>query len=146
MTTIWALIGGVLRSRKFWNAALLSIVAAAAGVVCKGTWERYFAQKPIYIPIAVVPLKGAEGEVVPGADVDLGVPGIPSKQTDPFGHAYFENVASQFRGKTGHVTVRKEGFLPPKVDEYPIKIQARDWKAPFLVSIGRISVPTPSPP
>lgn len=111
---LWASITGLLKSRRFWNAVILAIVGAAAGVASKGIWDRYMAAKPIYIPIAVIPLKGAPGEVLPGATVDLGVPGISSKETDPLGHAYFENVDSQFTGKVGHVMVIKEGYLSPK--------------------------------
>lgn len=142
-----ASIGAVLSNRKFWSSALLAVVGAAAGVLAKGAWDQCCTPKPIYIPIAVVPLKGAEGELVVGADVYLGIPEISSKQTDAFGIAHFENIPSTFKGRLGHVTVRKDGFLPPKASDYPIAIQPRDWKDPFLVSITRIlpSAPPPTP-
>lgn len=141
---VWGSLIAVLSNRKFWYSALLAIVGAAAGVIAKGGWERCCSEKPIYMPIAVVPLNGANGELVVGADVYLGIPEISSKQTDAFGIAHFENIPSSFRGRPGHVTVRKEGFLPPKPNDYPITIQPRNWKDPFLVSIARI--PPPPPP
>jgi hypothetical protein len=134
-------IMAVLSNKKFWTSALLGLIGAAGGVVAKGTWDRCCAEKPIFIPVAVVPTKGGNGDVVAGADVYLGIPEIASKQTDPFGIAHFENVPSQFRGRVGHVSVRKDGFLPSNPNDYPLAIQPRNWKEPFVVSITRIAPP-----
>ena len=143
---IRASIMAVLSNRRFWNSALLGLIGAAGGVIAKGTWDRCCTEKPIFTPVAVVPIKGGGGDVVAGADVYLGIPEIASKQTDPFGIAHFENLPSAFRGRIGHVSVRKDGYVPSNPNNYPITIQARNWKEPFVVSIAKVSPASPLRP
>lgn len=89
--------------RKVTTTFLLAALGALAGKIIDYSWTRHFRPIDFEVDPYFADTRRNVGE---GTLVDLGIPGIQPKQTNPFGKAVWQQIDPKYRGREVRLEIK----------------------------------------